>query len=170
MSRKTMDYGNGKIYRLISSNGLQYIGSTTQPLCKRMAKHRNHYKRYCNGSHHFLSCFKLFDEDAKVEICLLENYPCVSKEELYSRERYWIENIENGCVNINIPTRTKHERYVLDRENLINRTKEWKQNHKEQNKNWQMELIVCECGCSITRSHISTHKKSNKHKKLMTTA
>ena len=38
-----MDYGNGKIYKIVNTidNDI-YIGSTCQPLSKRMAWHRSH--------------------------------------------------------------------------------------------------------------------------------
>jgi hypothetical protein len=41
------------------------------------------------------------------EIILIEDYPCNSKKELETRERYYIESIT--CVNKNIPTRPQKE-------------------------------------------------------------
>ena len=41
------------------------------------------------------------------DIILVESYPCENKNELHSRERYYIEN--NNCVNKIIPTRTSKE-------------------------------------------------------------
>ena len=37
----------------------------------------------------------------------------------------------------------------------------------EDRKNYRKEKIECECGCMISRSDISTHKKTKKHIALM---
>ena len=42
------DYSKGKVYK-ITAGGLTYIGSTTQTLSKRLAKHRSYLKEPNNG-------------------------------------------------------------------------------------------------------------------------
>ena len=49
----SQDFNKGKIYKITNDyNDDIYVGSTTQPLCKRMAAHKNkfkfkpHYKLY----------------------------------------------------------------------------------------------------------------------------
>lgn len=103
-----MDYKNGKIYRLVF-NEKQYIGATTQPLHKRKHQHKENWK---SGEQKYKSSI-LYNEANKfggnVEIILIEEYPCNNKQQLESRERYWIERLD--CVNKIIPTRTKKEYY-----------------------------------------------------------
>ena len=42
-----VDYSKGKIYKIWDNlYTICYVGSTTQPLSKRMVKHRCDYKRY----------------------------------------------------------------------------------------------------------------------------
>jgi len=132
------NYQNGKIYKIINDiDDKIYIGSTTLLLCQRLAGHHQHCstsaKQFFNVNH---------------KIILLENYACNSKEELESRERYYIELNKDICVNKMIPTRTKKE-YYQDNKELINKQ--------------QREKIECVCGSSYTRSNKNKHIISKKH-------
>jgi hypothetical protein len=92
-----MDYENGKIYKITGGN-MTYYGSTTQILSKRLYQHK-HKSNMCYS--------KKILELGNYDICLVELFPCKSKEELHMRERFYIEN--NECVNKNIPNRTQEE-------------------------------------------------------------
>ena len=94
------DYTNGKIYKIVSyKTGRVYIGSTIQELSSRMAGHRRDYNRYQGRKiykagkeqNHFTAFDVINLGDA--EIVLVETYPCNSKDELATRERYWFEKI-----------------------------------------------------------------------------
>ena len=54
-------YPIGRVYKLVSSNGLVYIGSTKKTLSQRLSKHNNDYKRFLNHKMTFVSSFKLFE-------------------------------------------------------------------------------------------------------------
>ena len=76
-----MDYANGKVYTIRSPHTTKfYIGSTTQSLSKRMAKHRLDYKSKKNSS------YDIFFALGNPYIELLELFPCKSKAELLKRE------------------------------------------------------------------------------------
>ena len=113
-----VNYGNGKIYRIISNETeIIYIGSTTQPLTKRMAHHKTLMK--CSSA----EILQYPDAD----IILIENYSCNSKEELKSREQYHIDDYRaNGFNVIN-----KNRAIGLDRDRLKNRQKEYREKNKE---------------------------------------
>lgn len=98
-----VNYQLGKIYKLISPSGLIYIGSTCEILSKRLGGHKGDYKYYQkHKNRHFISSFILFEEDIdNIDIVLIENYPCNSKDELRARERYYIDSLK--CVNKNKP-------------------------------------------------------------------
>ena len=84
------DYSKGKIYKITSSGGLPYIGSTIQKLSQRMAEHKRDKTdiiKKCSSTLHT-------NQDDCV-ITLIEDYPCENKEQLLSRERYWYELIPN---------------------------------------------------------------------------
>lgn len=103
-----VNYQDSKIYKLVCNvSGLQYIGSTTQPLHKRKYGHVASFNAWKNGkSQNYITCFQVI-EAGEYDIVLLEKFVCTSKEELYARERFWIESSE--CVNRCIPSRTRAE-------------------------------------------------------------
>ena len=126
------DYQNGKIYKLIcDENDLVYYGSTTQfYLCDRKSKHKYLYKMYLEGKRQWrCTSFEIIKYES-CKIVLVENYPCQTKEELFARERYWIEN--NDCVNKIIPGRTDKEYYENNKEEILKKKKEYYENNKEE--------------------------------------
>lgn len=108
-------YQRGKIYKLIcNTTNKCYIGSTCEDrLCKRIQKHKDSYRRYQKGTYNYTSSYEIFANN-NYDILLVENYPCNSKDELHSRERYWIENTEN-CVNRGNPICDKKNKAILDK-------------------------------------------------------
>jgi len=174
-----VNYGNGKIYKVIcSETGRVYVGSTSVTLSRRMTVHRDKYN----------TCMTKDFIDGK--IFLIEDYPCERKEQLLSRERFFIESME--CVNKIIPTRTKKEYYQDNKEHVKEYQKDYYQDNKEKlskihkeyhevnkeklkihQKDWReknkeklSEKINCECGGKYTHSHKSTHFKTKKHIKF----
>jgi hypothetical protein len=124
-----VNYQNGKIYRLVcSATGKQYVGSTTQPLSKRLHGHKLNYECWQRGKHHYVSSYDLF-ETGEVEVFLLEDYPCDRKEQLHARERHWIETLE--CVNKRVPTRTHKEWAESNKESLAEKSKAFRETNKE---------------------------------------
>ena len=126
-----VNYQLGKIYRIVcNTTGKVYIGSTCEPtLAKRLAKHNDVYKQWLKGNrNNTITSFQILEQNS-YEIILIENYPCDTKDELHSRERFFIENTQ--CVNKIIPTRTQKEYNELhhDRNCLL------KRKYYEENKN-----------------------------------
>ena len=112
-----MDYKNGKIYTIRSHQTDKiYIGSTTQPLSKRLSCHKGQYKSYLNGKKKYITSLEIIKYgDAYIE--LLEKYPCDNKMMLHKREGECIRN-EPNCVNKFVPGRT---------------TKQYREEHKDLN-------------------------------------
>ena len=107
----TNKYQFGKIYKIISPNTDKiYIGSTTYKyLAQRKAVHSSQYKRWKNDpTFQYCSSYDLYDL-GDVDYILIESYNCNTKDELLTRERYWIEHHQSSLVNKNIPTRTYKE-------------------------------------------------------------
>ena len=153
------DYSKGKIYKVVCSETDRiYIGSTTQPLYKRLYGHKNMKSNVC-----------MTKELKEPKIYLIEDFSCDRKEQLEARERHYIETLE--CVNMRIPTRTNTEYY---REYLKN--PENKKRHNEINKKSYDKLgllrnertkIFCECGGKYVSRNKKLHEKSNKHNKFI---
>ena len=115
-----------RIYKLNSTNGLVYYGSTTQKhLSNRLSCHKTKAK---NNSDQYTSHL-LFADGAEVVITLVENVEnCKDKYELQARERWHIQN--NQCVNKNVPNRTQQEWAEANKEEM----KEYYKKYYEQNK------------------------------------
>lgn len=128
------DYANGKIYRVIdNTTGRQYIGSTASSLPKRLYKHKNHYKRYCEDKMNYISVYDII-KNGDYHIVLIELFPCNSKMELEQRERHFIDTMD--CVNKNRP-RTEEEKKEYKRQyNAKDETKEKKKEYYQQNKEY----------------------------------
>ena len=127
-----MSYQEGKIYKLISKyTDDVYIGSTIQPLKRRLNKHQSAHKQNFNSKNRRTSSFRLF-ELGDVDIELLEQFPCSNKRELEMRERYWIEQTEK-CVNKRIPTRSRKERYKATYQENKEKYRAWGKKYREKN-------------------------------------
>ena len=145
-------YQLGKIYKIVCNvTGLCYIGSTKQRLlCQRLSQHRGSYKSWKKTNKHFMTSFKVIEND-NYEIVLMEEYPCETKDQLHSRERYWIEQTE--CVNKNILNRT-----------ILESSKAYNLSHKEEydiyqkkwpdeNKEYHKKL------CDENKEHLAEYNK-----------
>ena len=126
------DYSNSRIYKIVdNANGNIYIGSTTQTLSRRLAKHTSCYQSYLNDKNNFMTSFDII-QNGNYEIILIENVNCETKEQLLARERFYIEN--NVCVNKNIQTRTRQEYNRYQIENNKEHIQQQKHKHYEKYK------------------------------------
>lgn len=129
------NYQNGKIYciRSFKTDDI-YIGSTTQPLCKRIDGHRQDYRKWIYGKRKYISSFELIKHgDAYIE--LIASYPCNDKEELNKEEGKYQREME--CVNKCIAGRTQKERYEDNTENVKQKAKEYYNNNSDKIKDYQ---------------------------------
>jgi hypothetical protein len=155
-----IDYSKSKIYKLTTINDpdLVYYGSTVNSLNKRKTDHKSAFK---TEKLKCTSCklFELGIDD--VEITLIENVNCNSKEELLKRERFYIEN--NNCINKIIPIITNQEYkeyqelyreqniykinehskhyYEKNKDKILNKQKEYNKQNKNKIKSYQKEYM-----------------------------
>lgn len=190
-----VDYQNSKIYKLWSpSQNLVYIGSTTQNLAVRKGEHCRCFKRWQNGKYHFVTSFTILEcEDNRID--LLEAYPCSNKMKLLSREGYWIKKL--SCVNKVIPNRKQNEYYVDNKEEIIKKQKQYREENGEQIKEQKKEYYEdnkkeilekqkqyrennkeklkenakvkcsCSCGSNFRQDKINIHIKTEKHQNFL---
>ena len=133
------NFENSSIYKICSFQTENiYIGSTTQPLSKRMSNHKNKFK---NGlfTHSVTEILKY--DDAK--IILLKLFPCKCKAELDAEERRYIENNIN-CVNKKLPTRTQNEyrKTTISKNKVKISNKKYKETHKAEIKKINGEWLI----------------------------
>ena len=163
-------YKNGKIYKIVDRiNGNIYIGSTIQPLNRRLLQHEYDYKLKQKGEINYsVTSFDII-ENQNFYIELIENYPCNNRYELELRERFHIDN--NICVNKNIPHRTTEERkqhkqqYLLENKAEIKkRDLEYYNKNKAKINEKRKFKILCEiCNSYCRKRDIARHKKTQKH-------
>lgn len=106
-----------------------YYGSTTQMLCKRMAKHREAYRYWLDGKRKYTETSSniIQYDDAYIE--LIETVEFQDKKELHAREGYYIR--ENKCVNRCVMGRTKEVWYQDNKEAIAEKCKKYNEEHKE---------------------------------------
>jgi len=129
------DYQQGKIYKIVSDlTDKIYIGSTTQPLCKRLIDHNSGYKSFLLKKSNYISSYDLCIL-GDIRIILIEEFPCDNLNQLKARERHHIELNKLLLVNRNIPTRTKAESDKAynekNKEQISEQSKEYYQANKE---------------------------------------
>ncbi len=167
------DFSKGKIYKITNDYNLEvYVGSTCNTLAKRYSTHKSKY--HCEESKN-RNLYKLMNEIGfdRFRIELIEEYPCEDKYQLRQREGFFIREI--GTLNQIIAGRNVKEYYQENRDICKERRKiqEQKETQKETRKQYRenvcKKLMICECGCEITRHSLSRHLKTKKHLDLIAT-
>jgi len=177
-------YSKAKIYKIVcNTTGKIYIGSTCEKtLAHRLSKHKYDYKRYLDGNRTFITSFDIIKNN-NYDIVLLEDCENIqTKDQLYAREIYHIEN--NECLNKVIPTRTRKQYCYDNREKIkeckkkyyeenklqeINRAKKFYEQNKTRILENRKEKVKCDlCNCEFTKFHLTIHNKSKKHQQALT--
>ncbi len=155
-----MDYSKGKIYRIINSDLEQYYGSTTRELRVRINEHRCDFNAwYKDNTKQYLSSFEVL-KGKNVEIELIYDCPCSSREELHKCEQVFIDN--DDCVN-KCPAFSTNTHYEDNKQKILERSKK----HYEDNKQKILERSkkYNEANKDKIREY---HKKYHKAKKEKT--
>ncbi len=188
-------YKNGKIYtiRYRGDDSLIYVGSTCLPLHQRFYVHKNTCFNQ-NSKDYNIYLYQTIRKTGNINdwyIELYENYTCENKEQLLKREGEIIREL--GTLNKVISGRTDKEYYIDNKDKILDQRKEYygikkeeiKQKKKEKytdNKDKVLEQmkayyitrkdelskkVICDCGCEVSTSFLTTHRKSKKHINLM---
>ena len=166
------NYSKSVIYKIYdNTNGDTYYGSTCNELRYRMYWHK-HTDNNCKSKSIILN------DDYSYSV--VEEFPCETKLELHTRERWWIEN--NKCINKCVPTRTKKEYREFHIDKVLERDRtyyndnkkdislykvEYYKNNKERILTRLLVKSICECGTEMRTDNLFRHRKSAKHIKLM---
>lgn len=130
------NYADGKIYKIIClTTGLIYVGSTCQPLCKRLAGHRAKTNRARS---------KKIIEAGNYIIVLIENFPCENIEQLNAREYEVISS--TTCINRKLLTDEERKAYQV----------KWRAEHADYHKEW------CLANPGYKKTWTQNHKKLGK--------
>lgn len=135
---KKMSYANGKIYIIRNTeNDKVYIGSTTQPLCKRMALHRRDARTEQCINRALYKAFTQIGVD-KFSIELLEEYPCDNVEQLLAREGHFIRQHQSHISGYNkkLEGRGLKEYLEENKEKILQKKIIYREGHKEHISNY----------------------------------
>lgn len=140
-----IDYTQGKIYRLKTTDGHYYIGSTCSSLEIRLGHHRHAIRNQLqSGKYNYFSKVPM----SQISIELIEDFPATSKKELLQRENFYIQNFKDDtlCLNTNKAYLTPEEKKIYDKENYelnkqdrLAKMKEYYEGHKEEIAKYQKE-------------------------------
>ena len=175
-----MDYQNGKIYRILNYiDDDCYVGSTTQPLSKRMAWHRREVNSTTKKDRMLYTKMR----DIGIEhfyIELVEEFPCANREQLFQREGHFIREL--GTLNRIIAGRTKkqhyqdnkscilehqHQYYNENKDVVLERNRVYNENNKGQIRKQALVRVLCCCGIEYTQQNRKLHLNTLRHKTLM---
>ena len=156
LENKQKDFKNGRIYCIRNTiNDDIYVGSTTQPLSRRMAWHR--YAVKCKKTMHCKLYSKFNELGIKnFYIELIEDYPCESLEQLRRKEGHYIR--EMGTLNHYIAGRTRQEWLETNTEYF----KEYNEVNKEYLKQYHKEYY--ETNKEYLKEYDKEYRERNKDK------
>ena len=157
-----VNYQLGKIYLY-----QKYIGTE---IITKIGGHRKTYNSYLKGQYRYVSSFEILP-NGYYNIILIQSYPCNSKDQLISRERYHIEL--NDCVN-KLIGRTKKEYYYDNKERISEYKKEYYNDNKDQileykkehyndNREQMLKKYDCECKGKYCHSTKARHLRTPLH-------
>jgi predicted acetyltransferase len=185
-------YLRTKMYKIIChSTDDIYVGSTYErKLQDRFKGHLRKYRGWSIGLYSYTSSFDLFKR-GYCAIELIEDYPCQTADERFTREQHWIEHYKDNCVNKNAAKdmRTPEERkeyqlaYILEHKEERNEYQRaynrehrkeqkdyqkdyqrvYRREHKEERKAKTRQRVVCECNVEMSRNSLKSHKKTKLH-------
>jgi len=154
------DYKKGKIYKL-EGGGKFYIGSTTNLLSKRRGDHHCDAKQERRQNTKAYLWFNSIGWE-NVSISLIEDFPCLTKQELLDRERYYIDLHRNDVNLLNV------RRSIITDEDRKQQKASWYRSERGQEvakKNHEDNKVKvnCICGMKVSKGCMAKHKKRQIH-------
>jgi len=170
-------YPIGRVYTIRSPNTDEvYVGSTFNPLYKRLDGHKRAYKSYKGGKHINITSIKIL-EAGEAYIELLEQYENLTKEQLNRYEGEYIRKTQN-CINKKVAGRTikeyrkdaREQRRIYNigwrasnKEKVSTRLKEYNQSYYQKTKDERSIKYYCDCGSPYRLDNKNKHLKTKKH-------
>lgn len=179
MSQLKPDLYIGIVYKIIhkTDNSVPiYIGSTTEPLSRRWAKHRYVFNQLLSGKKNLRMSvhqyFEIYGFDSFV-IVELERYIIADRRILLEHEQLWMDKLRAGIYSTAgvIPVICNDRNsFGLDKgKGVIRRQRYLQTDTYKAFVDRTRFKITCECGSIVARYYIGMHRKSTKHKQIMNT-
>jgi hypothetical protein len=166
-----VNYQNGKIYKITTEfTDKIYVGSTAlYYLSSRLVEHKRHYNKWKKNKDTYVTVFEILKYN-DAQIYLIESYPCNSKDELHSREQYWIEQNGEICVNktnafgFNVEKYKQYQKKYHQTEKYKAYVNNWRNNNRKLISKIHKQQITClYCDEQLGKYRYNKHKKTIKH-------
>jgi len=160
-NEKSKDH-NLKLYQIIRENGSwdSFQFNIIEEVCCE-TKRELHQKEdeYINTLNPIMNCRKSFGAETKEEY--KKQYYIDNKEQINENaKKYRIDNKEQ--------IKKRDNQYRIDnREKINENAKKYRDDNRERLNENAKKKITCECGCKVSYSIISKHRKSKKHLNLI---
>ncbi len=145
----------GRIYEITSPSlpDICYIGSTTKELWERWFHHKELYQSWCYGYSSPISIFHYFKQYGieSFKLKLLKEYEVVDVKHLRAYEQLWLNRSKTKAVN-----RTNPVCLITPK--------------MQRNINKWLPKVQCGCGSKYRHGGKSTHIRSKKHIKWVSSA
>lgn len=160
------DYKLGKIYKVenLLDKTEFYVGSTAQ---KTLAVRFGGHKKACEDSHKMYEHFYTRMGEVGPEnfqILLIESYPCDNKDQLRSRENYWIQKLNPSLNTTNCVRSPQQEENINDETNkhkIRDHMTEYYANNKRRYLAAMKEKVPCHiCNKIMSKCSLYQHKKT----------
>lgn len=144
MPKYKIDYQKAKIYRICCKDvniSDCYIESTTN-----MIRRKSSHKCACNNKnvrgYNFNVCRFIRENGGwdNWSMIVVEDFPCDSKHELETRERFHIEDL-HSTLNRYVPTRTDKEYQRENAEHIKDYQKEWRLDNEDYIKQYRKDNL-----------------------------
>tara|TARA_R100001594_G_scaffold52305_1_gene85849 strand:+ start:46 stop:528 length:483 start_codon:yes stop_codon:yes gene_type:complete len=157
-------YKKGVIYKIYCNDSSIedfYIGSTCS-----FAKRKHRHKKNCvNTNTSLYECIRNNGGWDNWSMKPIKLYPCNSKLEMNIEEQKFIDELKPKLNMI---------KAYMNEEQKNNRSKEYYNRDLEKNRKKNNERnkkkIVCDCGKEISIGNLSTHKRSQRHIKFLSSS
>jgi hypothetical protein len=151
-----VNFANGKVYAIRShQTDKVYIGSTTQTLAQRFGKHKKCLRTMSREIMKFDDCY----------IELLQEFACNNKMQLNKKEGEYIRSM--NCINKRIEGRTLAEHYQDNKQEILEKNKQYREMNKEQITEHNKKPNTCDCGGKYTTQNKQQHFKTPNHKEFI---
>lgn len=171
-----VNYSQSIIYKICCRN-LEikelYIGSTTN-FSRRKCEHKTDCNNKNKKSYNYRVYQFIRDNGgwSNFDMVQIEQYNATDKNSLHARERYWLEQLKPS-LNCNIPSRTRKQWFVDNRDTRLAYTKQYNQQNKAARLEYRKqhyqkikEMRTCVCDSEYDYGNISSrnqHFRSSKH-------
>ena len=180
------DYSKGIIYTIRSKDNI-YVGSTLNLRTRKWSHKSNIYNE--NSPTYNRKLYKIIRENNyEWNMQPYKEYPCETKLQLRIEEerihQFLKADMNSQSCGTGCSTEKERNKQYYDqhKDEIEKYKKQWYEEHKDENKEYykqyyeenkneinekRKQKVTCECGCLVTRSALSKHRKTKKHINLI---